>query len=98
MIKIKWNELSVEKASIMNLFFGKYILAVNKFNESFMLAFGKDRHYSKIVFINCYTNDSYYKIVDSLIEAERISTLFAIDLEQVNSEKVLQKYKFKKIS
>ena len=51
----------------------------------------------KIVFINCYTNDSYYKIVDSLIEAERISTLFAIDLEQVNSEKVLQKYKFKKI-
>ena len=93
---VKWEELSIEKSSIMGLFFGKYILATNKFNENFMLAFGHDRHYNKIVFINCNNNMQYVKIVDNLIEAEEMATNMAFALNEQQSNDVLNEFQFSK--
>ena len=90
---VKWKDLDMSRASIMGLFDGKYIRATSRIGETFMLAYGHDRHRSKIIFINQF-GQQYIKICETDFHAQQIATNIAFLLQDYPSAKILQNYKF----
>ncbi len=93
-LTVKWSDLDMSRASIMGLFDGKYIRAVTPLYENFMLAFGHDRHRSKIIYINQFTGQQYIKVCETDFQAKQIATYIAYELQEQKSEVILEKYGF----
>ena len=97
MKSVNWSDLDISRQSIMGLFDGKCIRAVTPFREEIFLAFGHDRHNSKVVFILQRTGQTWFKLCDSDIHAKELATNVAYALMQYPSHDVMNKFLFEKV-
>lgn len=87
-MKIDWQDMNVEKASMLGLFNAKYIQSSDNYNYPFMLCMGKDRHRNnKLYLIECITND--YKMYLCKSEAECDDTAFNIILYLIRNGRII---------
>ena len=94
---VAWSDLDISRQSIMGLFDGKYVRATTPFRETIFLAFGHDRHNSKVVFILQPTGQSWFRICDTDINAKEIATNVAYALMNYPSYEVMNKFLFTKV-
>ena len=80
--------------SIMGLFQGKFVLTTNKHRDNFMLAYGYDRHFFKIILIDLITQKQYIKFSDSLDDAEEEASKCAVFLYEYPLKITAQKLNF----
>ncbi len=88
MNKIDWQELSIEKSSILNIREARYIQSEDNYGYPFMLCMGKDKFgQMKLFLIECINND--YKVYLCKDEEECDNTAFKIIVYLINNGKVI---------
>lgn len=88
MITVDWQQLSVEQSSVIGLFAGKYIHAVNDLGVEFMLGHGVDRHSPKVVLINVNPWRVYVKRTLTQADALHLAEDCAVALQRAVVEVV----------
>lgn len=94
---VAWSDLDISRQSIMGLWNGKFIRATTPYKEQIFLAFGHDKHNSRVVFSLQHTGEMWFRLCDSDSHAKELATIVAYELMQMLSGSVMEKYNFVKV-
>lgn len=89
--EVAWSKLTVERASIMGLFNGGYIHAVNEVNVEFLLGYGVDRRSAKVVLIDTRSSTNHVARVTTIDEAKALATTVAFAMRRSTVTEVAAK-------